>query len=78
MRITNRFFLYDEEDNNILRAANYKLYEVMKYWQEGRRVFYGTPNNHLKDITHQVKDTNVLYGAYKNECNEIESNLINN
>ena len=42
----NRFFLYDEENTNICRAANHNLYEVMKYYEDGRKVFFGTPQNH--------------------------------
>ena len=44
----NKFFLYE---GDILRAANSKLNEVLKYWKPGMTVLNGTPDKHLHDIT---------------------------
>jgi hypothetical protein len=54
----NRFFLYEGE---ILRAANYKLHEVLKYWESGRKVFYGNPDNHTWDITRAAQKLSPNY-----------------
>lgn len=69
----NRFFLYDEQNTNICIAANHYLYEVMKYYENGRKVFFGIPFNHHTDITQIVSHTKNIYTEYKNACNDLET-----
>jgi len=73
MNNSNRFFLYEAE---IMRAANHSLHEVMKYWEEGRKVYYGTPQSHDKDITSFAEKITLKYVDYKNACGEVERRLV--
>lgn len=44
----NKFFLYE---GPILKAANSKLHEVLKYFKKGRTLLKGSPDYHKTDLT---------------------------
>lgn len=67
---SNRYFLYE---GDILRAANYRLYEVLKYWEPGRQIFYGNPQNHTWNITRAAQKLAPKYWEWLKACERIEA-----
>ncbi|MEO7048974.1 MAG: hypothetical protein ABI091_26965 [Ferruginibacter sp.] len=48
----NKYFIYE---GSILRAAQSKLWNALKYYKSGRVVLYGSPELHELDITRVAK-----------------------
>jgi hypothetical protein len=73
MTANNAYFLYDEENTNILRAANIRLHEVLKYWRPNRQIFYGTPQNHNWNITRAAVKLSPKYWEWRKQVERIEN-----
>jgi hypothetical protein len=64
----NRFFLYE---GMILRAANHSLQQVLLYMEPDRKVFWGTPQQHTRDITTICK--RLCWLEYREQCEDVEN-----
>lgn len=66
----NRFFLYEGE---ILRAANHTMSQVLLYMELGRKVYWGTPQSHIHDITTICE--RLCWLEYRQGCEDVENTM---